>query len=321
MKARRGNRGMALLLVLVVVALLTSLLTDLAFSTMVDMRLTETFRDSTRAYYLAKGGINAGRMILQADKNRYDSLDETWSKGVINYPVGEGSVTIQIDDQDGKLAINSLVLGNNPQAIMIDRFYRFLDGMELDKQADPAELTAALIDWLDMGDDPFTEIHTDGQSLPVAGAEDIYYQSLSQPYHCKNGPLETLEELSLIKGFTPEIVRQISPHLAVNGAVAVNINTASAEVLMALDLQISREAAQTIIDYRRTEPIKKVAQLEEVLPTAVYVVLKTFENQEQVGTTSMIYRIESLALVNDGSRRLVAEVYKADNKLLFFKVN
>ncbi len=47
MKGRRGNRGMALLLVLVIVALLTSLLTDLAFSTMVDMRLTETFRDST----------------------------------------------------------------------------------------------------------------------------------------------------------------------------------------------------------------------------------------------------------------------------------
>ncbi|MGK2944706.1 MAG: hypothetical protein ACSLFC_08200, partial [Desulfuromonadales bacterium] len=116
MKDRRGNRGMALLLVLVVVALLTSLLTDLAFSTMVDMRLTETFRDSTRAYYLAKGGINAGRMILQEDRNKYDSLDEVWSKGVINYPVGEGNVTILIEDQDGKLAINGLVQGNSPQA-------------------------------------------------------------------------------------------------------------------------------------------------------------------------------------------------------------
>ena len=102
---------MALLLVLVVVALLTSLLTDLAFSTLVDMRLTETFRDSTRAYYLAKGGINAGRMILQVDDNNYDSLNEPWSKGVINYPVAEGSVTVQIEDQDGKLAINGMVSG------------------------------------------------------------------------------------------------------------------------------------------------------------------------------------------------------------------
>ncbi len=134
-------------------------------------------------------------MILQSDTNSYDSLDETWSKGVINYPVGDGIVTIQIEDQDGKLAINGLVTNNNPQAIMIDRFYRLLNVMELDRQADPAELTAALIDWLDEDDTPYKEIHTDGMSLPVSGAEDLYYQSLSQPYHCKNGPLETLEEL------------------------------------------------------------------------------------------------------------------------------
>ncbi len=112
MSGRRKNRGMALLLVLVVVALMTALLTDLAFSTMVDMRLTETFRDSTKAYYLAKGGINAGRMILQADNNRYDSRDEAWSTGVINYPVAEGNVTVLIEDMGGKLDINGMVVGN-----------------------------------------------------------------------------------------------------------------------------------------------------------------------------------------------------------------
>ncbi len=312
---------MALLLVLVVVALLTSLLTDLAFTTMVDMRLTETFRDSTRAYYLAKGGINAGRMILQQDSNRYDSHDEIWSTGVINYPVGEGSVTIQIEDQDGKLAVNGLVNGNSPQAVMVDRFYRFLVVMEIDQRVDPAELTAALIDWLDSGDDPYTEIRTDGQSLPVSGAENIYYQSQPQTYRCKNGPLETLQELSLVKGFTPEIVKLISPHLAVNDTLQVNVNTASVEVLMSLNLQISRDTAQTIIDYRQTQPIENVAQLEEVLAPEDYIVLKTLANLEQLGTTSRTYRIEASALVNDGSRRLVADVDKQSNRLLFFKVN
>ncbi len=321
MNGNRGKRGMALLLVLMIVALMTSLLTDLAFSTMVDMRLTETFRDSTRAYYLAKGGINAGRMILQEDRNKYDSLDETWSKGVINYPVGEGSVTIRIEDQDGKLSLNGMVNGNNPQTIMTDRFYRLLVVMGLDRLADPAELTAALIDWIDTGNDPYTEIHTDGQSLPVSGAEDIYYQSQAQPYKSKNGPLETLQELSLIKGFTPEIVRQISPHLATNGAVAVNINTASAEVLMALDLQISDDTAQAIVDYRKTKPIKSIAQLEESLAPEIYIVLKTLANQDQLATASRTYQIESSAQVNDGSRRLMAEVDKKSNKLLFFKVN
>jgi general secretion pathway protein K len=319
---------MALLLVLVVVALLTSMLTDLAFSTLVDMRLTETFRDSTRAYYLAKGGVTAGRMLIQSDTNNYDAQNEFWSQGVINYPVADGySITIQIQDQDGKLAINSMVTGDNPQTVMIDRFYRFLQAIKLEDkiaaadQTDPAELTAALIDWLDTGDDPYTEIHTDGLGIPTAGAEELYYRSLSKPYGCKNGPLETLEELSLVRGFTPEIVKLISPHLAVNKTVTVNINTASAEVLMSLNLEISRDVADKIIDYRQTEPIRDFRQLEDVLVPEIYVVFKTLANLGQLSTTSQGYRIESSAQVNDGSRRLVAEVDKQGNKLLFFKVN
>ena len=313
---------MALLLVLVVVALLTSLLTDLAYSTLVDMRLTETFRDSTRAYYLAKGGLNAGRMILQEDRNRYDALDELWSKGVVNYPVGEGSVSIDIEDQDGKLAINAMVDGDNPDTVMIDRFYRLMVNLELGEQAaSPAELTAALIDWLDTGSTPYAEIRTDGLRIPVAGAEDAYYRSLAQPYPCKNGPLETLEELALVKGFTPEIIKAITPHLAARRTLKVNVNTASSEVLMSLDPQVDFATVQSIIRHREDKPIVNIAQLEEVLTPQAYTVIKTLANLEQIGTTSQYYRIESTALYNDGSRRLVAEVDKKDNTLLFFKVN
>ncbi|NOR50199.1 MAG: type II secretion system minor pseudopilin GspK, partial [Desulfuromonadales bacterium] len=230
MKASRHNRGMALLVVLVIIALLTSLLTEMAFSTLVDLRLTETFRDTTRAYYLAKGGINAGRMIIQDDRNAYDGFDELWSQGVINYPVGDGSVTVRIEDQNGKLGINALVNGNTPVALMVDRFYRLFAALELDDLGDPAELTAALIDWLDSGDTSYPMILTDGAEIPVAGAEAAYYQGLAQPYAIKNGRLETLEELTLIKGFTPDILRRILPHVGLHEYTAVNINTASAAV-------------------------------------------------------------------------------------------
>ncbi len=321
MNKRRGEQGMALLLVLVVVALLTSLLTDLAYSTLVDMRLTETFRDKTKAYYLAKGGIKAGRMILKIDDNQYDSLKEPWSQGVISYPVGQGSVSIFILDQDGRLNINGLVRGDNPQAVMVDRFYRFLVAMDLGEKFDPAELTAALIDWLDTGDAPYTEIRTDEQNLPVAGAEDVYYQSLSPAYGCKNGPLETLQELTLIKGFTPELVKKISPYLTVNNVSAVNINTAGIEVLMSLDLKIDREVAQKIVDFRQTESIKSIVQLEDTFEPDIYAVLKTLANLKQLDTKSNIYLIEAYAYVNDGAQRLVAEVNKTNDKLLFFRVN
>lgn len=312
---------MALLVVLVVIALMTSMLVELSFSTLVDLRLTETFRDTTRAYYLAKGGVNAGRMIIQDDQNSYDGFDELWSQGVINYPVGDGAVTVRIIDQDGKLGINALVSENTPETLMVDRFYRLFTSLGLDNYGDPAELTAALIDWLDSGDTPYQTVLTDGADIPVAGAESAYYKGLTQPYPVKNGPLETLEELSLIKGFTPEVMRRILPHISLHDQTTVNINTASAEVLMSLSLEIDNDVADELLRYRRETPIEKLEQLEEVIPTVAYSVLKSQANLKHLGTLSRRYSIEADAEVNDGRRRLLAEVDKLGNQLLFFKVN
>jgi len=317
----RRQRGMALLLVLLVVVLLTTLLTEFAFSTLVDLRLAETFRDSTRAYYLAKGGVNAGSMLLKQDRNHHDSLDEIWHQGVTDYPVGDGTVTIRIEDLGGKLAINSLVVDNNPQTVVIDRFYRFFSALELPPPADPAELTAALIDWLDSDDDTFREIRTGERSLPVSGAESPYYQSLTPAYRCKNGPLHTLDELVNVKGFTPEVIQRISPYLAVNGDHKININTAGLEILMALSPLVDRSMAQKIADYRAATPIDSLAQLEGILPPEVFVDLKTQGNLGRLGTTGNIYRIEAHASVNDGQRRIVAEVDKSTSRVLFLKVD
>lgn len=312
---------MALLVVLVIVTMLTALLTELAFSTMVDMRLVETFRDSTRAYYLAKGGINAGRMILQEDQNVYDAFDEAWSQGVINYPVGEGAVTVQITDLNGRLAINAMVEGNTPQTAMVDRCYRLLSALELSDQADPAELTASLIDWLDSGNESHDTILTDGAEIPVAGAEQDYYQGLANPYQIKNGPLETIDELAMVKGFTPEIMDRIRPYVSVHDDKSININTAAAEILMSLAPEVDMVMAEEIIEFRNETPVKNIAQLESLLEPVQYSALKTLANLKLLETRSRFYRIDADAVVNDGRRRLAAEVDKDDNSLIFFKVN
>ena len=319
MSGRNHQTGMALLLVVVLVALLSSLLVELAFSTLIDLRLTETFRDSTKAYYLAKGGVNAGRMLLQEDSNNYDGLDETWSLGVTNYPVGEGSVSIAIEDLDSKLSVNALVQGDNPQTVMVDRFFRYFSAVQIEHLADPAELTAALIDWLDSGDDPYRQILTDGAEIAVAGAEQSSYSGEDHP--CKNGLLDTIDELALISGFTPQILELVRDQLSTSDSLSININTASREVLMSLDSLIDQETAETIITYRREQPITNLNQLEELLDAETYTAIKTLGNLQQITTTSDRYRIDSLGAVNDGQSRLRAEVDKRKNQLISFKVN
>src|SRR5262249_57796060 len=52
-----------------------------------------------------------------------------------------------------------------------------------------------ILDWIDADSTPRS-----------TGAEDDYYMGLNPPYHCKNGPLDSLEELLLVKGVTPQLL-------------------------------------------------------------------------------------------------------------------
>jgi len=58
-----------------------------------------------------------------------------------------------------------------------------------------AELAASIIDWRD-----------EDSEVTTGGAEDEYYLLQSEPYNCKNAPLQTVEEILLVKGATEELL-------------------------------------------------------------------------------------------------------------------
>jgi general secretion pathway protein K len=70
-KAAQGSparRGVALILVLTTLAILTSLGVDFSYSTRVNLKLAENLRDELRAYYMARSAINLTRMLLHFQK-------------------------------------------------------------------------------------------------------------------------------------------------------------------------------------------------------------------------------------------------------------
>lgn len=312
---------MVLLLVLAVVALLSALLSEFAFSTLVDLRLTETFRDRTRAYYLAKGGVTVGQMLLKMDTNPgYDAYapEEFWSQGVSSYPVGEGYISVDIEDLGGKLNINSLVdaAGRNVDTISKERFYRFFADLG---ETDPEGLTAALIDWID---EPDTAPYVDPVS-GATGAEADYYQRQAPPVQIADRPMRSLDELALVRGFTPELIRRIEPHVTVYGSRKINVNTASAEVLMAYSMGagtvvVPRDAAEQIVERRRNQPFKALGELIEINEN-----ISGLQNlsRDDLTVTGGFFRIRSTAEVNDGVRRIEAVVDKSSGKLLYQKVD
>lgn len=314
MKSLRNEDGMALLLVLVVVALLSSLLTEFSFSTLVDLRATETFRDRTRSFYLARGGIEAARMILQEDKNDFDHPSEFWGDPMANVPAGEGDVSLTISDLSGHFNVNSIADNRgNPQP----GYHRFVvlceDVLEVDR-LQAQELADALVNWL----------NTD-RSKPTP--DDNYYASLQPPYGRKGANLDTLDELHLVRGFAAEYVRRLQPFLRVAGEDQINVNTAPAEVLYAwqfsaaegnVEIIFDRQDIAALLDYRRESVFRQLSDLAfaegigERWPAAWL--------QGSIGVKGHLYRLISRGRVNQGTRLATATVQKKGNKLLSLKV-
>jgi general secretion pathway protein K len=70
-KQSRGGgqqRGVALILVLTTIAILTAVGVDFSYSSRVSLKLAENLRDETRAYYMARSGINLARLLLHFQK-------------------------------------------------------------------------------------------------------------------------------------------------------------------------------------------------------------------------------------------------------------
>jgi len=300
----RSERGMALLFVLLVVALLSALVLELSYEALVDLRLAETFRDRTRAGYIARGGIVAGQMFLREDRNGYDALTELWAQGLDDYPVDEGLVSLRIQDLGGRLDLNRLVdTQGNPDAFFSDRFVRLFANLDA---ANPEELTDALIDWLDPDD-----------QARALGAESDYYRGLADPYACKNGPLDTLDELVQVKGFDRELVEKLRPHVTLYGSDKVNVNTATAEVLASLGTQLSLSEAREVVAWVRRQPVTRAEQLQELTGSETWYP----ELRPHLAVQSATFRIRSRGVINDAVRFATAEIERSSNKVFYLRLD
>jgi hypothetical protein len=105
-----------------------------------------------------------------------------------NEPIAEGQpYRFGVSDEAGKLNLNALMIADRSGKIAHDAL------MALPYMTE--EVANAILDWIDADDKARTN-----------GAEDEYYQTLQPAYHCKNAPLDSLEELLLVRGVTPELL-------------------------------------------------------------------------------------------------------------------
>ncbi len=259
---RRNEAGVALLITLLVLVLIVIMAMEI-FRTGARAAQTGAFgRDSIRAALIAEAGAAAARIALRenAKNYAYDTLDQVWSRPVPQIDLGDGTILVAVEDEERKVNLNRLVLanGNAPDEQRLAVFRKLLAILDIEPS-----FADAVVDWLDNDDTP-----------RVGGAESAYYLSLPFPYRAKNDLFDTLDELRLVRGFTPDKFEKLKPFLTVHSSGAVNLNTAPKEVLMALSAgqdaaeggEIDSTAADQIVEYRKGTPFKDPRDIRNVSP-------------------------------------------------------
>jgi general secretion pathway protein K len=254
---RSDERGIALLLTLLVLTLLVALILEFDAEARREYRDAATFRDNFKATVLARAAVQAARGVLQQDflKDKqtgqfFDAPTDVWALPIVNYAIGDGLLTAQIEDERGKLNLNDLAAGGdiNARKPRVQRVKRLFELLQINP-----DLVDAIVDWVDQDEVP-----------EPAGAESLYYQTLRPSYRAANAPLQTLLDLRLIKGMTPDIIAKLSKVVTVypqEGESKVNLNTANLLVLQALDLRITQGMAADIVQAR---PFKTIQDLDRV---------------------------------------------------------
>jgi len=220
----RTQRGVALVTAIMIVAIVAAVAMKIQFAHTLWFRQMENVGDRGATDLLRRGALHWASVALLEDaaQNSIDHLGEPWAQGLPVLPVDGGAIKVSIEDAQGRFNLNNLVQNNQPNPGQVAVFQRLLVALKLDPL-----LANALIDWID----PDSNVTSPG------GAEDVDYLTLKTPYRAANQPLASVDELRLVKGFDAKTVMTLLPFVTVlppGTATAINVNTASPELLAAL---------------------------------------------------------------------------------------
>ena len=254
-QALHDQRGFALLLVLLVLALVAVVSAEFAYSMRLEAAAVRAYKSGIIGNHLAETALEQAIREIVADTPYVVEDDD----GLLTFytadrrplprlhrekaEFGGGRYSYRITDEEARLNVN-----NSPP----DRIDRLLQTLGLDKDVRDT-IGDSIQDWRDPD-----EAHR------LNGAEsDDYYLKLPVPYRAHNANLESVAELLQIKGVTPAIYNGTKDHpglaglVTVRGSGPVNMNTAGPGVLAALGLSTA-EITEIVQSRRNNGPYPSV---------------------------------------------------------------
>ena len=220
------DRGVALLVVLWLLILLTIVVGVYAVLTRTEAMQARFLLDTTRARYAAEAGVHrAAFEMFNPD------METRWVGDGRPYTVefGTASIEIRITDESGKININRADVD-----LLTELFFR--QGVD---ELVAVSLADAVIDWRDADDLP-----------SEFGAEIEQYDAAAYPYGPANQAFQSVDELQQVMGMTQEMFQNIRDLISVSGGGGrPNPAFAPAEVIALLP-DMDEIAAEEFVEER-----------------------------------------------------------------------
>ncbi|MGA6100070.1 type II secretion system minor pseudopilin GspK [Stutzerimonas marianensis] len=298
----KAQRGVALITVLLVVAIVTVVCAGMIARQQLSIRGTGNQLQARQAWHYALGGEALAQSILRQDRQAtaegvpaVDHLLEPWALPQPAYDLdeGQGQVQVRIEDLAGRFNLNSLVREQQPNAAALAQFRRLLLRLQIS-----APYAERLLDWLDSDQQPSGEL----------GAEDNAYLLLEPSYRTAGRRLEDLSELRLLLDMRDEDFQRLAPYVSVLPAdTPLNVNTASAMVLSSLADSLTPSVAQSLVEARQAAPYRDTATFM-AQPALSGVQLQGIT----LAVTSQYFQAVSEVRLGDRRLALVSQLHRED---------
>jgi len=320
-------------MVLWVIIILTVVVLEFSFAMRTEVNITKNFKEDLQLYAIAEGGTQRAiaELILKHD-TRAQQIRKTVKTEVLapekkewladgrayTLQFDQGECDLRIMSESGKMNINTIsettlrkVIGNLG-----------LEGEKRDVVVD------SILDWRDPDD-----------LYRMNGAENDYYQSLKEPYRCKNASLDSIEELLLVRGVTPDLFYgRKGVKTGEEGAKAsdvglkdifsvyapgeqIDINSASTPALRGI-LGIPSEAGKTILKAREEKGFQNqqdlLQRVPELSPFISEISGRLIFSSALTPLTTTYYTIESRGKSKEGGAvrglKAIVKIDRADKK-------
>ncbi len=294
-------------MVLWVLMLLTVIVGEFCFTMRTRVNITRNFKESTQAHYIAVAGMNKAieqiirqeimpRKTVTVEEESQEESAPDWriNTDIVPMAFGNGEYEVRIENESGKININLATKG---------LLRTMLSGFDID-EPEKDVIIDSILDWRDAD-----------RNHRLNGAENDYYQSLPDPYECKDDNFDSIDELLLVRGVTPEIYFQglenfvtVFPKNKKQGLAKrskrskknefdynkLNVNALPAGMWAALP-GMTEELIAEIQAYRSEKDFQSLSEVRDIIGPDVFRSISRYLTTQ----TSPYYKISSTGKIRD----------------------